>query len=402
MANSRGIKTHQTEISKKLKNLFALVTLGMLFPSICAGNELLRRLQLLRLNYSHAPTVHFKASSIISIGEEGIGEKQTGLVSYEYWGEGGKYRVNYSSKARDSGKMFRDHSIAYNGERFQNFDIIASEFNFRAKDISYTPEVSPNLMLYPVRFLSPGWRKQGAHLRFKDLSDDKLWDYVYSSAKPISNKDTTGGLAFELPGGYMQGLEFTCHVFLGSDPDYMPVKIVRFSNDRSMVMTLEINDYHTVQIDGKKTYWPKSVRSQIIERGEVVLREETTLQKLALGDDLPPGIFNLDFSMADVVQDDDSRTTLRTPSMFQPSLDDDVPTSHIHVSSTSEQAGDSSIASKHPNRAVSDAEVNNGQMLMTHSSPRGNQRPYLIWLSVAFIVIGLTGAYFTVRRRGTM
>lgn len=356
--------SQSNKMTRYIHNMVCFMFLTILVPGICSASELKRRLELLRQNYHELPTIHFRTTSALSIAKLNAGEQDSTVVTYEYWGDGEKYRIDYSGETPDGKEIKRKCSIAYDGKRFQNFDRVKSLFHYRREDIKYTPEIGPNPMLYPLIFLSPAWKTPGSHLRFKDLNDDEIWDDAYRNAKPINNEVSQSGMAFELPCGSREGSECICQVFFGSDPDYIPVKIVQCSKDHKDSISFEISDIQMIKSNGKKIFLPKSTRFQVTVDGKAAAREEATFEILEVGVDLPPEIFSINFARADKVYDDDAKVFLRHPRFFAPSLDDVAAPKKMSVLNPSDKKViDSKTTIIHPNNIVSVMKIDSKQKL---------------------------------------
>lgn len=114
-------------------------------------------------------------------------------------------------------------------------------------------------------------------------------------------------------------------VHFGQDPDYMPIQITAFSEKGKSIV--KIDEYYSIEVNEKRTYWPKSVKheSSKAKNGKVVkMYMDTTIRTLELGKELPPGIFELDFTRADLVWDDDLEMAVKHPKGYVRTPDLDI------------------------------------------------------------------------------
>ena len=286
-------------------------------PGLLLGDQLSPRFQKLRENYQHLPPIHFAVDiGMFFLPNEGSQERRI-VTHYEYWGEGQKYRID-TSLSRDNdpeGGKGKQITYAYDGDRFQRFDITRSELNYSKKETATLPEIVPDPMLYPVLFMSPGVERPGERLRFKDLQDDAAWERILKSVR--AGQSTNGWLVAKIPAGRLGDKECHFRIYFGQDPNFMPRKIERVSEDGNVSARFTIEEYVVVNANGKNTYWPKAVRFETIVDGNVQINCETTLRMLDIGTPLPPGVFTIDHTLADTVWDDDVQIAVKTKKSFR-------------------------------------------------------------------------------------
>jgi hypothetical protein len=235
-----------------------------------------------------------------------------------------------------------------------------------------------------------------------------LWlEHILREAKVVSNGDSGNGFVFEIParksldskGGFDM-----YRVHFGENPDYMPIKIVGLRSDDSASITFTINEYQVVDYKGDRTYWPKSVTTEIMANKIVTFVDKTTIKKLDVGKDIPPEIFTLDFTSADVVWDDDLEMPVKTKNMLEaytPEMKDmlmydftdkDI-VSHTTTKLDSNETGVETGDFKHVT-SVSEGGSDISPVASIHTS---RQPRWKLWVAMISLAIGSTIVYFLIR-----
>ena len=278
----------------------------------CNATELETRMKKLEDQYRNIPPIHFEANQTITF--DGPADKRVMKTVYTYWGQEEKYRTDFSFIDEIDPKNTKTLNFAYNGQRFQRLDLSGSILNYRKEDINITPGLPHNPMIYPLIYsraflLDP--KIKGTHLRLKDLDSDSLWNSLLTNSKVIQHDKSNGTMMVEL--SYKgNGDQYTYHLHFGKTPDYIPQRVDVIAKDGKTVSIVTINEFQSVESQGKISYWPKVISFQInMPDGKILL--QSTVTSLELSKELPPGIFDLDFARADVVWDDDLEIALKTP-----------------------------------------------------------------------------------------
>jgi hypothetical protein len=195
-----------------------------------------------------------------------------------------------------------------------------------------------------MMFVSPGLDSSFKRLKIKDLTSESLWQDILKLAKVISDRGPGNELVFEFPGrGSLDdrtGID-VFHVYFGTDPDYMPVKVVGFSK-HGFEYTWMVEEYQEVEHNQVLTQWPKTVNTVTMEKGKFAVSERSIIKVLSVGENIDPGIFDLDFTSADSVWDDDLGMTVKAPNRFEPYrqiLAEDLTNTHQLSDSSDEVPG---------------------------------------------------------------
>ena len=291
----------------------------LMYPYVSVGNvDITQRSQKLKEQYQNISTVHVKSQMLIKVYFGRTQEPPTEDATirhnhYEYWANNqGHYRINSFYDSNDMPDAF---DFAYNGNLFQVFDKRASLFRFSQKDPEQNPLAPENPLFAPLLFLGRNDDNCPACvLKLADATNNKTWEEKTNNATVVTPSDQTPGqIVAEIPGGVMDGKDFVFHVYFSDNPDDLPSKINWIDTAGNIIFQTEISAYKPVDLNGKQTYWPKSVhQSSIDAQGNILLVElNAEIELLQINEELPPDIFTIDPSSANAIWDDDAKVFVK-------------------------------------------------------------------------------------------
>ena len=293
------------------------ISIMLIWHDVSFGNDLAGRLKELKDQYQSIDSIHLKASTDATVDLALIGGEPgtTDVVhnTYEYWAKDRNYRFKSFYESKTMPRMHWD--VAYNGTFFQMYDREISRFTFGREDKDPVPMAPVNPLYHPLTFLSRNDDNcRTCTLKLIDVTNDNIWEKKIAKAKLITTSDQTPGqMVAEFPGGVMDGKDFVFHVYFGDNPDWLPVRINRVETNGTVITSTVIEEYESVTIDGRILYLPKSVDWTLpSEEGRLPIRFRTNVEQCQINKELPPDIFTIDYSSADIVWDDDLRVFLKT------------------------------------------------------------------------------------------
>ncbi len=338
-----------------------LVCAVFLMQSIpCNADSLDLRLKALREQYQAVSSVRFEADMDTVF----LSSNRSLFTTYGYWGQGERYRTDLFATNESHTKRKEMISIAYNGERFQRLDLKDSFLNYCRGDRSVTPSLSPNPALSPVRFLLPyvaNAEEDGVHLRFKDLSSDELWSKAAAHTRVVQGADAGGPMVVEFLG--QNGGDVCYEVRFGDHPNHMPTQVIELSEIGKAIV--KIGEYYPVELNGKMTYWPQSITTDIVVSGVPGAHAQVTVKPMEFNEEPPPGVFDLDFTRASLVWDDDLKVAVKHPS-------GDVPLLGMRDPHRNSESGVPSHATNHSQDIRTGAAISHSPV-RDESKPRENE-----------------------------
>ena len=290
------------------------------YPSMSIGNvDITRRFQKLKGQYQSIDTVHVKSQIVIKtyfgrVQDPSSNDATVRDNHYESWAnKEGNYRVNsffYDANGNPTGTW----EFAWNGNLFQLFDKRGLLFTYGKKEPEQNPCAPENPLFAQLLFLGRDDDNcRACILKLADVRNVELWERKTNSAKVVTTSaQTPAQMVVEIPGGVMDGRDFVFHVYFGDNPDYLPSKINWVDTAGDIICQTEISAYKAIDLNGKRTYWPKSVRhSGTDAQGNILVELHAEIEVCEINKDLPPDIFTIDFSLAEAVWDEDAKVFVK-------------------------------------------------------------------------------------------
>ncbi len=307
------------ELKRTLVTVVALLVV-LTRPSITIGNiDITNRFQKLKDQYQIIDTVHVKSQISTKTYFRRLQDplSNDAIVQhndYEYWAnKEGNYRVN-SFSYDPNGNFVGAWEFGWNGSLFQLFDKRGLVFTFGKKDREQNPCAPENPLFAPLSFLGRNDDNCPAcTLKLADVRNVEQWEERINSAEVVTTSaQTPTQMVVEIPGGVMDGRDFVFHVYFVDKPDYLPLKINWVDASGNTICQTEITAYREIDLNGKQTYWPKSMRHSGMDASGVILVElRAEIEVCEINKELPPDIFTIDFSSAESVWDDDAQILLK-------------------------------------------------------------------------------------------
>jgi hypothetical protein len=263
-------------------------------------------LENLRLMYSSVNSVHIVADAKITVYG---GNFAIGRGSFEYWAEGARYRIKCSTDKQL--KLNSDVDIAYNGERFQFFDVAAGTLSYRSTDDFRSHAALPNPFFLPVDFLSRSDDDcRLCRLRLSDMkSDNERWSRrAQALEKKAERHDSNNNVVTELemPGGTTQRTPFNLRITM-SGPDEetaWPSQIERIDSNRRVRASVSFKDF----MENGPLRLPRDITVTVFdEKGNLTFRLEYAVKLLEINRRLQNDVFTISFDDAESVWDSDGR-----------------------------------------------------------------------------------------------
>ncbi len=262
-------------------------------------------LSALRDAYLGVRSVHVRAQARIEVARAGKA-RVSGLGSFEYWWDRGRYRIECRSDPALG--LANDVDIAYDGARYQYFERSALILSYQAGEPEQVPTALPNPWLLAFEFLSrEGDACPGCRVRHADLADEALWRARYeptaARAPRARELEIAAGTADHAPLSYRVSL----------DGAGRPRRIDRIAAAGASVFSIRVRDYIEKDAGGRALSAPKaaSLRGTGAD-GSVWI--EMQVDELTLDAPVEAARFSLDAALARSVWDGDARRFVREPS----------------------------------------------------------------------------------------
>jgi len=302
--------------------LLFLVQIACFGDTGTSDAEIERRLNQLKLQYETVSDVHLKSKYSKSVfnpqNSNDINSKQ---MFYEYWANSntGQFRGHTTVLASED---FAGYNVEFadNGEIWQYYQKDTSTFSYGEKRFKQNPDALENPLFSPISFLGKSDDSCPAYvLSFKDVQDEANWQKMISQAKRIEKTDQKQGqLVIELPGSVLIGKKFVYHIYFSEFPDYLPEKIAWVS-DGDIFKLIEIQ-YQKIESVSEQIYWPQKVHVLGIPSPDVITEKlDIEVEEFEIDKELPLNIFDIDFSSAEVVWNNDLEMFIRQKGGFAPS-----------------------------------------------------------------------------------
>ncbi|MBN1391282.1 MAG: hypothetical protein JW947_00590 [Sedimentisphaerales bacterium] len=304
--------------SKKIRMIVAILPLfaALLYPDASVGGDNVAvRVQKLKEQYQSINTVYIKSQIVmkvyIGLAEDPPSDKlKIRRNHYEYWAnKDGHYRVN--SFFYDSNGMPEDAwEFSYDGSLFQIFDKRALLFSYGREDPEQNPCAPENPLFAPLWFLGRNDDNcLACALKLKAVIKADTWEEKLNSSKVIAVSDQKPSqIVMETPKGVVEGRKAVSRIYFGDVTDYLPSKINVVDTEGNIITSTEITAYKAIGLNGKQTYWPKSIHfSGKDAKGNILVEMDAEVEVCQINEGLPPDIFTIDFSSARAVWDDDAK-----------------------------------------------------------------------------------------------
>lgn len=215
---------------------------------------------------------------------------------------GGQTRVDLFLKNLDKPGMI----LAYDGERFQNFDEKRSVLSFSQKNRFPSQYGAMNPMLAPyfwvVEFPGGVW---------SDIKQIDIWTEVANRAILIGQQSLNGLDCIEIEIDPKASTSITYRVVLAKQKGYLPVKLV--AKQPAHTYTMVVDEIKKFDSDGGKYFVPVSM--SINDEG-VLRRYSIDLKSLRVNHRIDEAVFTLSPSMAKTFDDYD-RNVARNEKFMQ-------------------------------------------------------------------------------------
>ena len=139
-----------------------------------------------------------------------------------------------------------------------------------------------------------------------DVLNQNKWATIINEAKIINNNSEE--FVIELPGSEILNKKFDYRVHFGESPNYLPNKIIWLEPDGNPMKTLEIK---YKKVSGKPEYIPCGVQISVRLGGVLVGELDVAIEAFETNITLPPDVFTIDYSSAEIVWDSDIELFIR-------------------------------------------------------------------------------------------
>lgn len=316
--------------SQKFGRERTVAILNLLFfilacPHMAFGDDIIRRFDELKAQYKAIKTVHLRSQLLRKtyfdrVQDPTSNTAQIYQMSYEYWAnDQGHYR-GHAFLAGSDDNPEHDVEFADNGEIWQYFQRNTSTFSYGKKRFDQNPEALENPLLSPLSFLGRDDDNcRACDLKLEDVLNDETWRKKVANARIVMTSDQVQGqVVVEIPGGVLIGKEFVFHVYFRDAPDFLPAKINWVDTEGETFKSIEIV-YEAMDLDGKQTYWPKSVHGVGMPLPGTIIEElNVETEIFEINQELSSDIFTIDFSSAEVIWHNDLELFVRQKGGFYP------------------------------------------------------------------------------------
>lgn len=293
---------------------FIILSNYLVFAGIPAEHEKINRnFKALMQQYQNINNIYVKSRMVIKSYPDRAQDSPTNeitilLNNYEYWANAdGFYRVK-STFLEPNGIPENDWEFSYNGVFFQLFDKNSSLLSYSKDASEIMPWAPENPFFAPLLFLGRNDENcQACTLQLEELRDNKRWKNKIENIKTVRilDKQPTQ-IVMESPGSIMDEREFHFRISWNETAN-MPSQIDWVDSEENIIQTVEVNSCKSIDANGKKTYWPKTVRIfNKDKQGNLLAELNAEIEVCEINKELPPNIFTIDFSSASAIWDEDA------------------------------------------------------------------------------------------------
>jgi hypothetical protein len=226
----------------------------------------------------------------------------------------GKYRYSASGSALNA-LASTQYEVAYDGTRYQLLDKTASVLSYRAADAQASPFGVPNPYMLVWDFLSiDDDQCDSCSLRPGDLWDANIWEARLDKIQLVSYNAGTQTTVVSLPGGKIDGVDFTFLVTLvGPANSQLPTTIERVKLNSPAITKVTLSNYSFFQGVGGALVLPTAIA--VVGECEETVAVDYVLSVMSLPG--PSGLgsspFTIDFASANSVWDSDLNVFIKSP-----------------------------------------------------------------------------------------
>ncbi len=276
--------------------------------------------------YTEIKTIHLRASA--SVTETTVNGRMTAKISYEYWGDGSKYRVMFRQSMPQANY---DRVIADDGKHLYALDRITGHLVVRDSQPTGGYSLMENPILEPLAPLAPPqqhhpviWNLWVNLPRF--AHDPKsIFDRCRAVRDCRDNEDTTGNFSGCILGSYAMLPAHVKFIFQkGPWPHPLVTSWTALMSEHGMHARLRHMSYRVFRLpSGRKIFLPIAFEVDGAShggyfRGPSVARTKVT--QIMLDKPIPPGIFRISYKLANfvTVEKDHRYTTIQVKPTGQP------------------------------------------------------------------------------------
>jgi hypothetical protein len=257
-----------------------------------------------RKQYQNIKTLHVKSQMLVESNEVPVPPNTIQWINYEQWADSyGRYKT-ICSYAEPNGNVLFDYEFAYNGRTFYTFEKQDKVISYGKNDPNENP-IPENPLLLPVFFLGRHSDECHCPLKLRDVLNVGRWQDALAQSESVDVLDGPKK-AIKMPTARMRNGE-KFDLLVSVDPNGLIEKTERIGVSGNTLTSIVFSEYQGVDVAGKKTYWPKTVK---ITEYEPKQNSATTLTAqinlVELDNIIPDEVFTVDFASAKHVWDNDA------------------------------------------------------------------------------------------------
>ena len=276
-------------------------------------------------NYRLMASLHFNATitgRADPAAIRAVGSKAGVLrARFVFWGAGRRYRTNYSVIS-PAAFQAEDCQVAFDGRRFQLlYAPTRTLYISKKRPVNAVVPIIPNPALMPAMFLAPlpdAKRPSNPSLSQLQQPHSSLvtafWRRFSKDGGRFICGANGGPNALVAPAGTMNGIPVSYVVTVSRRIRSLPRRIVVVDQHGKRSARVQFSRYRAFKVGRSSVYVPSQINDAVWGAGTLpALTETIRLHQIAVGGRMPPGIFVIDFHMANVVLDGDKRTAQQVP-----------------------------------------------------------------------------------------
>jgi hypothetical protein len=306
-----------------IQTLWGAILLCLLDPpgSAARAQSLSQELEGIRNFYAAIKSVHVKARAEISrtiVSEHAPPEFLSGVGAIEYWEAGNLYRRD--TRTSPQLRLVADMDVAYDGSLMQIMQYMTSErtpeervslMQLSSSGREPVPSTVPNPLFLPIDFMKLSIQHcPDCQPGLWELRDPIFWSKATTDAQV--SVSPTGEMAIDLPTGSFFGTTFTYAIERAAGAP-LPHRIRYRATGRDDLLSIVMSEERPFLVNGRRVSFPTRFKiNSPPGEGWTGGTFDIVLEELEINHDIDPTIFKLDQSAADVIQDLNTQTYLKT------------------------------------------------------------------------------------------
>lgn len=257
-----------------------------------------------REQYQNIKTFHVKSQMLVESNDVPAPPNTVQWIDYEQWADSnGRYKT-ICSYAEPNGNVLFDYEFAYNGKTFYTFEKQDKILSYGKNEPNENP-IPENPLLLPVLFLGRHSDECRCPLKLRDVLDVGRWQNTLAQSESVDALNSSKK-AVKIPTARTKnGARFDFRVNIA--PNGLIEKIERVGTLGNTLTSVVFSEYQGIDVAGKKTYWPKTVKIAEYEpkqNSTIVMTAQITL--VEINNTIPDKVFAVDIGAAKHVWDNDA------------------------------------------------------------------------------------------------